>query len=184
MEFQNIYRIPFPMKFVIRIPRKIPYLPMLRNTFCGAVLIVCALFLGAEVVDGSDYYGRAFGSAKNWQLVDSGTSHHLEVYFNPMPNYSTFQANIDVRSKDGTSLSVAYVKNITSVLSNIKGVLTVMFIFTNDASFRIHSFIHSARVDHSHGKRIRGWLFILLACPDGPLNPMFPGCDFSGGSDQ
>jgi len=70
-----------------------------------------------------DYYGQAFGTAANWSLNDQPDSHHLEVYFNPMSGYPSFQANIDVESSDGSSLYVAIVSGsaLSSVIPLVSG---------------------------------------------------------------
>jgi hypothetical protein len=69
------------------------------------------------------YYGRAFGVASNWTQIDKSHSHHLEVYFKPMPGMSQFQANIDIRSRDGTSLMVAFVSGagLSKIVSAFSG---------------------------------------------------------------
>src|SRR5688500_14387141 len=80
------------------------------------------LLVSVNLIQAS-YYGRAFGRASNWTQLDHRHSHHLEVYFKPMPNMPNFQANIDIRSTDGSSLFVALVQGsgLSSVLPLIQG---------------------------------------------------------------
>lgn len=51
----------------------------------------------------SKYYGQCFGSVQGWRRVDTSHGHHLEV------RIGSILAEIDVRSRDGTSLHVAEV---------------------------------------------------------------------------
>lgn len=85
-------------------------------------LLVSFSFINASLQQGS-YYGRAFGVASNWTQVDHRSSHHLEVYFKPMPNMPYFQANIDIQSRDGSSLYVAFVQGsgLSAILPLIQG---------------------------------------------------------------
>lgn len=83
-------------------------------------LILCFAILSIVSAQ-SPYYGCAFGVASNWTLVDRGRSHHLEVYFQPMPNMDDFQANIDVRSTDGSSLNVAVTTQLSAITSLFQG---------------------------------------------------------------
>jgi len=69
----------------------------------------------------ANYYGRVVGTANNWEVKDSGSSHHLEVYFDSLPGYPSFQANIDIRSKDGSSLYVAQLTNLSSIMTALQG---------------------------------------------------------------
>jgi len=88
----------------------------------GLCLFFClALSLAHLVAGGNHFYGRAFGTVQSHKLTDKGRSHHLEVYLDPMPGYPNFQANIDVRSLDGSSLFVASLQdNLAPVLQNIQ----------------------------------------------------------------
>jgi hypothetical protein len=85
-----------------------------------AVLIVC-VYLFNVIQAQTPYFGCAFGAASNWTLIDRGRSHHLEVYFQPMPNMDGFQANIDVRSTDGSALSVAVTTQLNAISSLFQG---------------------------------------------------------------
>jgi len=79
-----------------------------------SVLALSVRALGLED-DSQLYYGRVWGTVLQWKRNDQGDSHHLELSFAPVKDldtgasYSDFQANVDVRSYDGSSMLYALV---------------------------------------------------------------------------